>query len=255
MNSTRHGLLGQFHLIPGENPEEFSEFAEGIRTDLKPEGLVEESLVDRIIKDTWRLNRFDNVESGVLANKESLDDLSLDDLWKGIKLLNDQFLQAYDRIAEIDKYLHDREASDDRNTQATAQNKSGAGSTWNTKSPRFVEFLTAGLELAGANVVLGKNLDDRLRRANLGNRPAETEGERDAPSTEEAANTMARAFSSKRAAVGLFLRYRTTVERSRVNGLHELQRFQAARQGQIVPPPEVLDVNVNFTGKDQKEKY
>src|SRR5271163_1071821 len=74
VNSTRHGLLGQFGLIGGEDPEEFSKFERRIRADLKPEGTLEESLVDRIVKDTWWLNRHDNIEAALQENPESLDD-------------------------------------------------------------------------------------------------------------------------------------------------------------------------------------
>jgi hypothetical protein len=78
MNSTRHGLLGQFHLIAGEDPQEFSKFEEGVRADLKPDGAVEEYFADRFTKDAWLLDRLDDVESELLVNKESLDDLSID---------------------------------------------------------------------------------------------------------------------------------------------------------------------------------
>ena len=84
--------------------------------------------------------------------------------------------------------------------------------------------------------------------------PAETdraEGERDAPSTDDVINKMARAFSRNRVSIALALRYRAQIVRSRDNALHELQRFQAARQGHVVAVPEMVDVNVNFTGKKE----
>ena len=40
-------------------------------------------------------------------------------------------------------------------------------------------------------------------------------------------------------------RYETTLERSMFRALHELQRLQAARSGQSVAPPAVLDVEVS----------
>ncbi len=36
MNSTRYGLLAQFHPIEGEDEQEFSKFAEGTRADAQP---------------------------------------------------------------------------------------------------------------------------------------------------------------------------------------------------------------------------
>ena len=42
-------------------------------------------------------------------------------------------------------------------------------------------------------------------------------------------------------------RYETSIERSRYKAVHELQRHQAARQGQPVPLPVAVDVNVSGT--------
>ena len=43
-------------------------------------------------------------------------------------------------------------------------------------------------------------------------------------------------------------RYETQIERSFFRALHELQRLQAARQGQPVVAPLALDVNVSAAG-------
>ena len=40
-------------------------------------------------------------------------------------------------------------------------------------------------------------------------------------------------------------RYEVTLERSLYKALHELQRLQAARDGQVVPLPVVVDVSVS----------
>ena len=42
-------------------------------------------------------------------------------------------------------------------------------------------------------------------------------------------------------------RYETTIERGLYRALHELQRLQAARAGQAVPPPAVVDVDVSVS--------
>ena len=43
-------------------------------------------------------------------------------------------------------------------------------------------------------------------------------------------------------------RYETTIERGVLKALHELQRLQAARKGELVPLP--LAVDVNLSGSD-----
>lgn len=56
--------------------------------------------------------------------------------------------------------------------------------------------------------------------------------------------TFARAFIDGSAEMGTLTRYETALERGLHRALHELQRLQAARAGQFVPAPAVLDVDV-----------
>ena len=57
------------------------------------------------------------------------------------------------------------------------------------------------------------------------------------------------AFShSGREKMGVLSRYEVTLERSFYKALHELQRLQAAREGQAVPLPEAVDVDVSVLG-------
>ena len=54
------------------------------------------------------------------------------------------------------------------------------------------------------------------------------------------------AFNSYgREKMGVLSRYEVTLERSLYKALHELQRLQAARDGQAVPLPVVVDVSVS----------
>jgi hypothetical protein len=48
-------------------------------------------------------------------------------------------------------------------------------------------------------------------------------------------------------------RYETTLERTLYRALHELQRLQAARAGQAVPPPVALDADVTVAHLDSDE--
>ncbi len=48
--------------------------------------------------------------------------------------------------------------------------------------------------------------------------------------------------------MGVLSRYEVTLERSFYKALHELQRLQAAREGQAVPLPEAVDVAVSVSG-------
>jgi hypothetical protein len=46
--------------------------------------------------------------------------------------------------------------------------------------------------------------------------------------------------------IGKLGRYEAQIERCFYRALHELQRLQAAREGEAVPPPLVADVNLHF---------
>ena len=49
-------------------------------------------------------------------------------------------------------------------------------------------------------------------------------------------------------------RYEVSLERSLYRALHELQRLQALRDGQAVPPPEVVNVDVSISGLVEANK-
>jgi hypothetical protein len=46
-------------------------------------------------------------------------------------------------------------------------------------------------------------------------------------------------------------RYEVTLERSMYKALHELQRLQALREGQVIPLPEAVDIEISVSGPDE----
>jgi len=63
-NSTVHGLTGKSPILPGEDPADLLELAESYRDSLKPNGQVEEDLVERMAIATYRLRRIVRIELG-----------------------------------------------------------------------------------------------------------------------------------------------------------------------------------------------
>ena len=59
-------------------------------------------------------------------------------------------------------------------------------------------------------------------------------------------------WKSDRERLQLISRYETTLERSLYKALHELQRLQAARDGQAVPLPTAMDIDVSADGSGMK---
>jgi len=55
-------------------------------------------------------------------------------------------------------------------------------------------------------------------------------------------------FTANSQLFNLLMRYRTNSENGYLKKLHELQRLQAARLGESVPPPIAVDANLNPIG-------
>lgn len=62
-NAVRHGLRGQFHLIPGEEPTQYDAFRDDLHQQLRPIGALEEALAGRVIEAFWRLRRISRIEA------------------------------------------------------------------------------------------------------------------------------------------------------------------------------------------------
>jgi hypothetical protein len=69
LNATKHGLLSQDVLLPGENEAALKELGERLREELQPVGELENLLVERVIASTWRLRRLGRVEAGIFARE------------------------------------------------------------------------------------------------------------------------------------------------------------------------------------------
>lgn len=69
-NAMKHGLTSADVVTPGENAEEFDELVKDLRADWKPEGALEQQLVDRIAACSWQLCRLTRLETAVMANQQ-----------------------------------------------------------------------------------------------------------------------------------------------------------------------------------------
>ncbi|HVW86948.1 MAG TPA: hypothetical protein VHB50_19815 [Bryobacteraceae bacterium] len=66
-NGLRHGLTGQFVLMPHEDREAWERFQSEIVKDLAPVGAIQIDIAHSIAQDRWRLNRARAVEDNVFA--------------------------------------------------------------------------------------------------------------------------------------------------------------------------------------------
>ena len=66
LNAMKHGLRSQEVILPNEDEEAFHKLRDSLLGDFKPEGELENLLVEQVIAASWRLRRILNIETGVL---------------------------------------------------------------------------------------------------------------------------------------------------------------------------------------------
>ena len=77
-------------------------------------------------------------------------------------------------------------------------------------------------------------------------RQAQQEAEQAEARAASVAAPCAAAFDGRATSLANLSRYETTLERGLFKALHELERLQARRGGQAVPPPAVVDLNLEW---------
>lgn len=73
LNSLRHGLTGNFVLLPTEDPEAYRLFTKNLHADLQPDGAFEAQLAQTVSDTQWRLNRIQSLETGLFAIEDDCD--------------------------------------------------------------------------------------------------------------------------------------------------------------------------------------
>jgi hypothetical protein len=63
LNAVKFGIHAESLLIPGEDPEEFEALAAQLRETWRPHDAAEQSFLDQLVTDSWRLNRLRNAEA------------------------------------------------------------------------------------------------------------------------------------------------------------------------------------------------
>ncbi len=56
-NALRHGVFAKVVVLKGEPKAQYNELLEGFRKDLRPEGIVESVLVEKLVTLIWRYRR------------------------------------------------------------------------------------------------------------------------------------------------------------------------------------------------------
>ena len=92
-NAFTHGLTARSGLLAGEDPEEYRRLREEAIAQLRPEGVLELELVERMVSVFWRLRRVPAFEAALMAwlEKSADDEVPTSlvgkmtgDLWLGL---------------------------------------------------------------------------------------------------------------------------------------------------------------------------
>src|SRR5215216_3477895 len=123
LNATKHGLLSQEVLLPGEDEDALKELAECLRAELQPVGEMESLLVERTIDAVWRLRRLSRVEAGIYTyelyeelaetyERSTLED-SIEDLYGPSTRITDQqkHQEALSKAEEMKRKQHRTETA------------------------------------------------------------------------------------------------------------------------------------------------
>lgn len=267
-NALKHGLLSMEVVIAAgdgkESAEEFEQLLQGLADELRPVGTVEEMLVEKIAVGYWRLRRVVRCEVGEIRKHtdsfhhereqelagESTSSFAEDDRPKqdssaviedqlevvedARRLTRQQGVCDEDTIAELRKAFKNENPVNHLeycNLCLTEEGRAELTVEWDLQG----ELLTPD-EARQELLALLTSKKRELRQV----LPAVRERERLAAESE-----LARLSLPSEQVADRILRYETAIERGLYRAIHELQRLQSARNGQNVPAPVVLDVDLS----------
>ena len=151
LNALQHGLLSRETLLPGENKAVLTSLSEGLRAALRPEGELEDLLVDRITSVVWRLRCLGLIEVGVLS-------------WHLEGILVErarQNVRTYERKRVIDPF---EEEEEEEVTEVTDKEKHEAAAAGLQEAIALQEEATATLGLAFIQESHGSDAFSKLAR-------------------------------------------------------------------------------------------
>lgn len=98
-NATTHGLTAAGFIVPEGCEDALLQLTAGLREKLRPEGAVQETLFDQIVKSSWKIQRCDLAETRLFLDNPDIDPL-LDDA-NGAQLTR---IQSYAKREENSMY-------------------------------------------------------------------------------------------------------------------------------------------------------
>lgn len=273
-NALKHGLLAKEVVVTvgegAENPEEFNALLEDLKTQLAPEGTLEEMLVEKIAVAYWRLRRAYRYEVGLI--RQELD-TATDDYYSGKTSTSGYRVQKTD--GEIEQKIEQQKET----LESWKKDKRDFSKMYKDGKPLEKiygwEVNWEKLYYKVDETIPDEELDDdenwtkQLReflnnKANWGDdriwqTMIEICDEKVRECTEEIVSLKKQKEKNKlklqvikklgnipsKDGLDRLLRYEGTIERQLYKALNQLERLQRLRSGDTVPVPVEVDVDVN----------
>jgi hypothetical protein len=274
-NALQHGLLSWKPVVAGfESEQEWDAHHQQTLLDLRPEGHLETVLAERIALLLWRLGRVARFELEAIAT--GLEDA--EGAWNRFHMRGHSPLtKLAEKIAEaprkLDLLKQLSKVADDQHLDpelvaavlnaaaevAGVQIYNDGEGKPDVSLPEFpegarldeVDWTTARARAALEAIAQGAQgtLNDLLNRL-MADAQSDLDDKKSQHKAQEADldRFRRRMLLADEPTMERVRRYETTFERAMLRCLHELQRLQASRQGQAVPAPVVLDVNLSGDG-------
>ena len=257
-NALKHGLLAKEVIVDAgdgaENHEEFQAVISDLIEQYKPEGTVEEMLVEKIAASYWRLRRCHRYEVGLIRFElDTLKDKFYDHHPTDEKI--DEKLQALE--SEIEGLQGDKRKLIKMHEKGTDLKEIyGWQDNWKWLAERFCTRMS--IIDCGQPVYIIKDLnqngfsDDKIWEAHIELCDRRTEDlkedlkklKRDKRENELSLQVRMKLGCIPARAEHL-LRYETAIERQLYKALNQFERMQRLRAGDNVPAPIKIDLDLN----------
>ena len=275
LNAVKHGGLSPLAVIPNmESEEEWEAHRAATLVSLGPQGHLETVLAEWVASLLWRLHRVARYEREVIAvsQEQVEDDLAKERQDSAAHIVEDfadpqdireQHQRAQERLSILESVdsLPDEAPIDGEDAQLilviAAKQTPNVDFTKGFPLPGMPHDVRIAERLVWTAGLLRRTLDAiavqaKMDRAELLRRPLE-DARFEATRRQEAADRVAKDLDRMRrqrllpdpATLDKLTRYEAHLSRQLNQTLHELQRLQARRAGQAVPPPAALDVTLS----------
>jgi hypothetical protein len=272
-NAMKHGLLAKEVVITigegAENPEEFNALLRDLSTQLKPEGMLEDVLVEKIAVSYWRLRRAYRYEVGLIRQEldtatdkfYSKTNYGGDKKNKTDEEIEQQIAQEKEGIEYWEKDKKDLTVLHDKNTPLEELYE--WYDNWNALYEKISdlvpdEALDSDEEwIRQLREYLNNKLDwsdDQIWQAHIELCDEKAKHHKEQVLTlekEKEKNKLKLQVLRKlgnipsKDELDRLLRYEGAIERQFYKAMNQLERLQRMRSGESVPAPLAVDVDVN----------